>query len=43
MKNCKCGKTISIMEDYCEECKKRLPLGERFVEDIKNVSYGGSG
>ena len=37
MKNCKgnCGKNISILEDYCSECKDNLSLREKVVQAIK--------
>lgn len=43
MKYCKgnCGKPLGLMQgNYCEECKKRLPLRDQLIEDSwKTDSY----
>lgn len=48
MKYCKgnCGKMLGLLQgNYCENCKNRLPLGKKFIEDIRiteNKSNGGT-
>ena len=34
MKWCKCGINISIMENYCHECKENLSLRDKVIEEI---------